>query len=98
MEQNIFIESLSADEQGRVVVVVKEQFHHFLKEDMVKSMLKDVAVKALGDKFIQLEVSPSTFRVTVTEGATEEAKTVIQDEISKNIEMALNFLSAMNQS
>ncbi len=97
MDQSMFIKSITTDEQGRVIVNVQEQFHSYLKEEMVKSMLKDAAAKALGEDFLQLEVSPSTFRVTVTQGSTEKAVTAVQEEIGKNIEMALSFLNAMNQ-
>ena len=97
MDQNIFIQSITIDEEKRIVVTVAEQYRHFLKEDMVKSMLKDTASKAMGDDFIKLEVSPSTFRVTVAEGQEDKCQGIIENEITKNIEMALSFLNAMNQ-
>lgn len=97
MSQELFIKSITTDEDNRVVVTVQEQFQSFLKEDMVKNMLRDAAKNALGEDFIQLEVSPSTFRVSVAEGSTDKAITVIKEEIAKNIEMALSFLNQFNQ-
>lgn len=96
MEQNVFISSMIIDEEKRIVVTVQEQYRHFLKEDMIKSMLKETATKALGERFKQLEVSPCTFRVTVESGTENESLSIIETEIAKNIEMALNFLNAMN--
>jgi len=97
MSQSMFIKSIEIDEQERIIVSVQEQFQAYLKEDMIKTMLKDQAKNALGEDFIQLEVSPSTFRVTVKEGKAEHGKTVIMEEINKNIEMALTFLSNMQK-
>lgn len=93
MDSSMFIESIIIDDQGRIIVTVQEQFRSYLKEDMIKTMLKDTAVKAIGENFIQLEVSTSTFRVTVKEGTSEEAKNIIETEIASSIEMALNFMN-----
>jgi len=98
MDQNMFIKSITTDDQNRVIVSIQEQFQHFLGQEMIRNMLKDAAKNALGEDYIKLEVSPSTFRVTVTEGSTEKAIKVVQEEIGKNIEMALSFLNGMNQN
>lgn len=94
--ENMFIKSITVND-NKITVSVLESYQHFLKEDMVKKMLRDAAVNALGEIFIQLEVSKSTFRITVTNGTEEKAKKIIEEEITKNIEMALSFLNAMNQ-
>ncbi|MCH4885925.1 hypothetical protein EZV73_00030 [Acidaminobacter sp. JC074] len=95
MSQSMFIKSIEIDDQERIIVSVQEQFQAYLKEDMIKTMLKDQAKNALGEDFIQLEVSPSTFRITVKEGKAEDGKRVVMEEINKNIEMALTFLNNM---
>lgn len=96
MDQSMFIKSITTDDQNRIIVSIQDQFQHFLGQEMIRNMLKDTAKKALGDDYIKLEVSPSTFRVTVAEGASERAVTVIKDEIGKNIDMALSFMNNMN--
>ena len=98
MDQKMFIKSITTDDQNRIIVSVQEEFQNYLKEDMTKKMLRETAVKALGENFIQLEVSTSTFRVTVKEGTTETSKQVIETEIARSIEMALSFLSQFNQN
>lgn len=98
MDQKMFIKSIVTDDQGRIIVNVQDEFQNYLKEDMTKKMLRETAVKALGENFIQLEVSKSTFRVTVKEGTSDESKVIIETEITKSIEMALNFLSQFNQN
>lgn len=94
--ENLFIKAISVDE-NRITVAVQEAYHHFLKEDMIKKMLRDTATTSLGDHFLKLEVSPSTFRITVEEASINESVKIIKEEIGKNIEMALSFLNAMNQ-
>ena len=97
MDQKMFIKSITSDDQGRIIVGVQEQFQSYLKEDMTKKMLRETAVKALGEDFVQLEVSTSTFRITVKEGTTDASMVIIQEEITKSIEMALNFMNQFNQ-
>jgi len=98
MDNKMFIKSITSDDQGRIIVSVQEQFQNYLKEEMAKKMLRETAVKALGEDFIQLEVSTSTFRVTVKEGTTEASIVIIEEEIAKSIEMALNFMNQFNQN
>ena len=97
MDNKMFIKSITTDDQNRIIVSVQEQFQSYLKEDMAKKMLRETAVKALGEDFIQLEVSTGTFRVTVKEGTTEASKGIIETEIANSIEMALNFMNQFNQ-
>jgi len=97
MSQSMFIQSIEIDEKERIIVTVQEQFRAYLKEEMIKNMLRDQAKNALADDFLQLEVSPSTFRITVKEGTSENSKTIVMEEINKNIEMALTFLNSMQK-
>ncbi len=97
MSQSMFIQSIEIDEKERIIVTVQEQFRAYLKEEMIKNMLRDQAKNALADDFLQLEVSPSTFRITVKEGTSENSKTIVMEEINKNIEMALTFLNNMQK-
>lgn len=97
MNKSMFIKSITTDDQNRVIVAVQEQFQNYLKDDATKKLLRETAVKALGEDFIQLEVSTSTFRVTVAEGKSEHAITVIEEEIGKAIEMAMMFMNQFNQ-
>jgi len=97
MSQSMFIQSIEIDEKERIIVTVQEQFRAYLKEEMIKNMLRDQAKNALADDFLQLEVSPSTFRITVKEGTSENSKTIVMEEINKNIEMALTFLNNMKK-
>lgn len=98
MDQKMFIQSITSDDQGRIIVSVQEQFQSYLKEEIAKKMLRETAIKALGEDFIQLEVSTSTFRVTVKEGTTETSMVIVEEEIAKSIEMALNFMNQFNQN
>ncbi|MCK8058365.1 MULTISPECIES: hypothetical protein [unclassified Fusibacter] len=93
MDSSMFIKSIKIDDMGRIVVSVQDQLATFLKEDNTKQMLKEAARKALGDDYVRLEVSPTTFRVTVKEGSSEKAKELIEKEIATQIEMALSFMS-----
>ena len=96
MDSTMFIKSIIIDDKGRIVVSVQDQFASYLKDDMTKKMLRESAVKALGEDFIQLEVSTSTFRVTVKEGTSEKCMTLVETEIVKSIETALNFMNQFN--
>jgi hypothetical protein len=93
MDKSMFVKSIIIDDAGRIVVSVQDQFTSFLKEDSTKQMLKEAAKTALGEDYIRLEVSPSTFRVTVTEGTSDQAKIIIENEIAAKIEMALSFMN-----
>lgn len=95
---NMFIKSISLDELGRVVTIIHDQFSDYLITDASKKMLKEMAIKALGDSFVKLEVAKSSFRITVVEGAEETSKEIIEREILKGIEMAMAFMSQMQNT
>lgn len=97
MDSSMFVKSIVIDGEGRIVVSVQDQFASYLSDDAAKKMLRETATKALGENFIKLEVSPKTFRVTVKEGTSEECKTLVENEIVKSIEMALNFMDQFKE-
>lgn len=94
---NMFIKSIELDDAKRVVVCVQESMSEFLIKEDSKKALKEMAEKILADWFLKLEVSKKSFRVTVIEGREEEAKAKIEEELIKGIEMAMAFMSQMNQ-
>lgn len=93
MSQDLFIKAIEIDDEDRIVVKVQEAYQHFLKEDFAKKMLRETASKALGHTFVELAVSTSTFRIQVEAGQTQAAVAIVEEEISKNIEMAMTFLN-----
>lgn len=93
---SMFIKSISLDDSNRIVVSVQEHLSEMLVKEESKKMLKDMAVKTLGTDFIKLEVAKTSFRVTVTEGTEEASKVKVEEEITKAIEMAMQFMSQMN--
>jgi hypothetical protein len=91
----MFVKSIKLDDAGRIVIVIQDHLsEYFVKEDS-KKMLKDMAVKTLGDDFIKLEMSKVSARITVQEGRSEACKALIQEELVKGIEMAMQFMSQM---
>lgn len=93
MDSMMFIKSIIVDNESRIVVSVQDQFSKYLEDDTTKKMLRDTAVKALGEDFVQLEISKKTFRLTVVKGSEERCKTLVEEEIVKSIEMALSFMN-----
>lgn len=97
MNQSMFIQSITTDDQSRIVVAVQEAFQQYLQDDMSKKLLKETAVKALGENFVQLEVSKTTFRLTVKPGSEAASRAIVEEEIAKSIEMAVAFLNQFGQ-
>lgn len=95
---NLFVKSIQLDDQKRIVVSVQDHISEHLVQEESKKMLKDMAEKTLGSDFIQLEVSKTSFRVTVKEGTEEASMSKVEAEILKGIEMAMSFMSQMNQN
>lgn len=93
MDSMMFIKSIIVDNESRIVVSVQDQFLKYLEDDITKKMLRETAVKALGEDFVQLEISKKTFRLTVVKGSEERSKTIVEEEIVKSIEMALSFMN-----
>lgn len=95
---NLFIKSIVIDDAKRIVVHVQDHISEFLVKEDSKKMLKDMGEKTLGSDFIKLEVSKTSFRVTVAEGTEEASKAKIETELLKGIEMAMSFMSQMNSN
>jgi len=93
---DMFIKSIQLDESNRIVVTIQDHFAEYLSKEESKKMLKDMAVKVLEADFVKLEVAKTSFRITVIEGAEAEAKVKVEQEIVKGIEMAMAFMSQMN--
>lgn len=95
---NMFIKSITLDEVGRIITIVQDQFSDYLIKDESKKMLKEMAIKALGDAFVKLEVAKTSFRITVAEGTEEASREIIEKEVLKGIEMAMAFISQMQKN
>lgn len=93
---SMFVKSIQIDDAKRVVVHIQDMIAEYLLKDDSKKMLKEMAEKALGSDFIKMEVSKSSFRVTVAEGSEEAAKEKIEAELLKYIEMAMSFMAQMD--
>ncbi len=92
----MFIKSILLDESNRIVVTIQDHFADYLSKEESKKMLKDMAVKVLEADFVKLEVAKTSFRITVVEGTEVAAKEKVEQEIVKGIEMAMAFMSQMN--
>lgn len=93
---SMFIKSIQLDANNRIVVQLQDMMAEYLLKDESKQMLKEMAVKTLGSDFIKLEVAKTSFRVTVAEGTEVASKEKVETEIIKAIEMAMSFMSQMN--
>lgn len=93
---DMFIKSIQLDESNRIVVTIQDHFAEYLSKEESKKMLKDMAVKILSADFIKLEVAKTSFRITVVEGTETASKEKVEQEIVKGIEMAMAFMSQMN--
>lgn len=93
---SMFIKSIQLDAANRIVVQLQDMMAEYLLKDESKQMLKEMAVKTLGSDFIKLEVAKTSFRVTVAEGTEVASKEKVETEIIKAIEMAMSFMSQMN--
>lgn len=94
----MLVKSIEIDDSKRIVVMVQDMIaDQFLNEESRK-MIKDMTEKALGEDFRKLEVSKKSFRVSVADGTEEASKQKIEEELKKYLEMAMSFMSQMNQN
>jgi len=98
MTASMFIKFIKFDEEKRIIIAIQDQFVSYLQKDDSKKMLRETLVKVLADDFKQLEVSKNSCRITVAEGTEEASLAIIEEEIAKAIEMAMMFMSQMNQN
>ena len=96
MEMGMFIKSIALDEERRIVITGQPHLAEYLKDPETRKMLKGAAEKILADDFMQMEVGKSSCRITVTPDKAEECMKLVEEELVKGIEMALAFMSQMN--
>lgn len=96
MDLSFFVKSITIDDENRIVVIaqdiIKDQLSNAEYRKQARQTLKDF----LKEDFIELEVSSSSARVTVSEGKAEECKNIIETELNKVLEMAAQFMGGMN--
>lgn len=87
-----FINYIKLDEEKRILVSLKEPLEPYLKDPQTKSMLKSSIESIIGDDFKQLEIGKNIARISVAEGSEDKNLELVETELVKNLEMALNFL------
>lgn len=94
---NQFIKYIEFDDEKRILVSVQNQFENYLKEDKIKSLLKESCQNVLKEDFVSLEIGKNVARLTVKEGSEDASMTLVKEELVKGLEMAMMFLSMNNQ-
>lgn len=92
--KEMFIKSISKDDQERILISVQSHFVPQLKEDKVKSEIKKMISEVLGEDFSQLEIGKNMLRVTV-EKNPDESITKINNYIDQMLQMAGQFMEKM---
>lgn len=87
-----FINYIKLDDEKRILVSLKEPLEPYLQDPQTKSMLKSSIESIIGDDFKQLEIGKNIARITVAEGSEDKNLELVETELVKNLEMALNFL------
>lgn len=95
---NQFVKYIKLDEEKRILLAVQNQFESFLGEKESKKMILEGLKSILGDDFKKLEIGKNIARITVTEGKEEESKEKIHEELVKGLEMAMAFMSQMQNN
>ena len=95
--KEMFIKSISKDEQERILIAVQNHFAPQLKEDKVKSEVKKMISSVLGDNFSQLEIGKNMLRVTV-ESNPDESIEKINNYIEQMLQMADQFMNQQNDT
>jgi len=96
MEMGMFIKSIALDEEQRIVITGQPHLAEYLNDQETRKMLKGAAEKVLADDFLQMEVGKTSCRISVTPEKAEECMELVKEELVKGIEMALAFMSQMN--
>ncbi|MCT4634569.1 MAG: hypothetical protein N4A76_17790 [Firmicutes bacterium] len=94
---NQFIKYIEFDDEKRILVSVQNQFENYLKEDKIKSLLKESCQNVLKEDFVSLEIGKNVARLTVKEGSEDASMTLVKEELVKGLEMAMMFLAMNNQ-
>ncbi len=96
MEMSMFIKSIELDEERRIVITGQPHLAEYLKDQETRKMLKGAAEKVLAEDFIKLEIGKCNCRITVTQEKADDCMKLVETELVKGIEMALAFMSQMN--
>jgi len=93
----LFIKSMSLDEEDRIVIIVQDQIKSALQDEKSRKMVKETLEKTLGEDFIKLEMTKSSARVTTTEGKGAESLEKIKVELGNIMNMASEYMSQMDK-
>ena len=93
--REMFIKSISKDEEERILISVQNHFAPKLKEDKVKSEIKKMISEVLNDDFSQLEIGKNILRVTVKNNP-DECISKINNYIDQMLQMADQFMDQMS--
>jgi chromosomal replication initiation ATPase DnaA len=93
--REMFIKSISKDDEERILIAVQNHFAPQLKEDQVKSEIKKMLSEVIGEDFSQLEIGKNMLRVTVENNADENI-VKINNYIDQMIQMAGQFMENMD--
>ena len=92
-----FINYIKLDEEKRILVSLKKPLESYLKDPETKAMLKTSIESILGSDFEQLEIGKNVARITVAAGTEDKNLELVQTELVKNIQMAMNFMGGMSK-
>lgn len=92
---NQFVKYVKLDEEKRILLAVQNSYQTFLHEEESKKMILEGLKSILNDDFKKLEIGKNVCRITVQEGKEEECKEKIYEELVKGLEMAMAFMSQM---
>lgn len=92
-----FINYIKLDEEKRILVSLKKPLEPYLQDPKTKSMLKSAIEGILGSDFKQLEIGKNIARVTVAPGSEDKSLELIQTELVKNLQMAMDFMGGMGK-
>ena len=92
-----FINYIKLDEEKRVLVSLKAPLEPYLQDPKTKTMLKSAIEGILGSDFKQLEIGKNIARVTVAEGSEDKSLKLVQTELMKNLQIALDFMGGMGK-
>jgi chromosomal replication initiation ATPase DnaA len=90
--KEMFIKSISKDAEERILIAVQNHFALQLKEDKVKSEIKNMISEVLGDDFKQLEIGKNMLRITV-ENNPDDSIEKINNYIEQMLQMADQFMN-----
>ncbi len=93
--KEMFIKSISKDDEERILIAVQNHFAPQLKEEQVKSEIKKMISEVIGEDFSQLEIGKNMLRITVKTN-TDENIVKINNYIDQMLQMAGQFMENMD--